>query len=69
MSEALEGASSLQLYQLRALIDGMLAEPKRIMRACAELHLGQAVRFVDFQLLHQDGHPLPVEPARHPAGT
>ena len=49
MVEALQGASSLQLYQLRALIDGMLAEPKRTMRACAELHLGQAVRFVDFR--------------------
>ena len=49
MIEALEGASNLQLYQLRALIDGMLAEPKRTMQACAELHLGQAVRFVDFR--------------------
>ena len=49
MIEALDGASSLQLYQLRALIDVMLAEPKRTMQACAELHLGQPVRFVDFR--------------------
>ena len=49
MIEALDGASSLQLYQLRALIDGMLAEPKRTMQACADLHLGQPVRFVDFR--------------------
>jgi hypothetical protein len=49
MIEALDGASNLQLYQLRALIDGMLAEPKRTMAACASLHLGQAVRFVDFR--------------------
>ena len=49
MIEALEGASNLQLYQMRALIDGMLAEPKRTMQACADLHLGQAVRFVDFR--------------------
>lgn len=49
MIDALEGASSLQLYQLRALIDGMLAEPKRTMQACADLHLGQPVRFVDFR--------------------
>ena len=49
MIEALDGASSLQLYQLRALIDGILAEPKRTMQACADLHLGQAVRFVDLR--------------------
>ena len=49
MIEALDGASSLQLYQLRALIDIMLAEPKRTMQACADLHLGQPVRFVDFR--------------------
>ena len=29
MIEALEGASSLQLYQLKALIEGMLADPRR----------------------------------------
>ena len=49
MIEALEGASSLQLYQLKALIEGMLADPRRGMAARASLHLGQAVQFVDFR--------------------
>jgi hypothetical protein len=31
MMEALDGASSLQLYQLKALIEGMLADPRRGM--------------------------------------
>ena len=47
MIEALQGASSLQLYQMRTLIDEMLADPKRMMAVRASLHLGQAVRFVD----------------------
>ena len=41
--EALEGASSLQLYQLKALIEGMLADPRHGIAARARLHLGQAV--------------------------
>jgi len=49
MLEALEGATSLQLYQLRAVIDGMLAEQRRTIAARASLHLGQAVQFVDFR--------------------
>jgi hypothetical protein len=49
MIDALDGASNLQLYQLKALIEGMLADPRRTMEACANLHLGQAVRFVDFR--------------------
>jgi ribosomal protein L35AE/L33A len=49
MNEALEDASSLQLYQLKAIIEGMLADPRRGLAARAELHLGQAVRFVDFR--------------------
>jgi ribosomal protein L35AE/L33A len=49
MIEALEGATSLQLYQLKAFIEGMLAEPRRGIAARASLHLGQAVRFVDFR--------------------
>jgi len=52
MIDALEGASSLQLYQLRALIDEMIADPRRLMAARASLHLGQAVRFVDFRTGH-----------------
>lgn len=49
MIEALAGASSLQLYQLKAIIEGMLADPKRGLAARASLHLGQPVRFVDFR--------------------
>lgn len=49
MIDALDGASSLQLFQLKALIEGMLADPRRTMEACTSLHLGQAVRFVDFR--------------------
>ena len=49
MIEALEGASSLQLYQLKALIEGMLADPRRGIAARASLHLGQPVQFVDFR--------------------
>ena len=49
MIEALEGASSLQLYQLKALIEGMLADPRRSIAARASLHLGQPVQFVDFR--------------------
>jgi hypothetical protein len=49
MIEALDGASSLQLSQMKALIEGMLADPRRLMAAKASLHLGQAVQFVDFR--------------------
>ena len=49
MIEALEGASSLQLFQLKALIEGMLADPRRGIAARANLHLGQPVQFVDFR--------------------
>jgi hypothetical protein len=49
MIEALEGASSLQLCQLKAIIEGMLADPRRGIAARASLHLGQPVQFVDFR--------------------
>ena len=49
MIEALQDAPSLQLYQMRALIDTMLADQKRSMAARASLHLGQSVIFVDFR--------------------
>jgi ribosomal protein L35AE/L33A len=49
MIEALEGATSLQLYQLKSFIEGMLAEPRRGLAARANLHLGQAVSFADFR--------------------
>ena len=47
--EALEGASSLQLYQLKIIIEGMLVDPRRALAARASLHLGQSVRFIDFR--------------------
>ena len=49
MIEALEDASSFQLYQLKALIEGMLADPRRGIAARANLHLGQPVQFIDFR--------------------
>jgi ribosomal protein L35AE/L33A len=49
MIEALEGATSQQLYQLKSFIEGMLANPRRGLAARANLHLGQAVSFVDFR--------------------
>lgn len=49
MIEALQGASSLQLYQLKAVIAGLLADPRRGLKARTSLHLGQAVRFIDFR--------------------
>lgn len=49
MIEALEGASSLQLYQLKAIINAMLGDPRRALAARNSLHLGQPVRFADFR--------------------
>lgn len=49
MIDALEGASNLQLYQLKSVIEGMLSDPRRGLAARATLHLGQSVRFVDFR--------------------
>ncbi|MDL2338560.1 MAG: hypothetical protein QFE16_12030, partial [Pseudomonadota bacterium] len=46
------GASSIPgavQYQLKALIEGMLADPRRGIAALSSLHLGQAVQFVDFR--------------------
>jgi hypothetical protein len=47
MIEALDGASSLQLYPLKSIIEGLLADPARGIAARTALHLGQAVQFVD----------------------
>lgn len=49
MIDALQGASSLQLYQLKAIIEGLLADPRRSLAARTQLHLGQPVQFVDFR--------------------
>lgn len=47
MAQALQGASSFELYQMRCLIDAMLGDMKRTIAARAALHLGQAVHFID----------------------
>ena len=52
MVEALQDAPSMQLCQMRALIDVLLNDPKREMAARMKLHLGQAVQFID----HRSGH-------------
>ena len=47
--EALQDAPSFRLYQMRSLIDTMLADPERTVAAGANLHLGQPVQFIDFR--------------------
>lgn len=45
--DALNHASSLELYQLAGLVDRLLSDPKRIVAIRKLLHLGQVVRFYD----------------------
>lgn len=45
--EALNNATSLELYQLAALIERLMTHPRRILAIRKELHLGQIVRFYD----------------------
>jgi hypothetical protein len=47
--ELLNRASSLELFQLNAVIERMLADPKRIVQVRKDLHLGQTVRFMDWR--------------------
>lgn len=47
--EALNRASSLELFQLNTLIERMLADPRRIIAVRANMHLGQTVRFLDWR--------------------
>ena len=47
--ELLNRASSLQLFQLNAVIERMLADPRRIVQVRKDLHLGQTVRFMDWR--------------------
>ena len=47
--EALGRASNLELFQLNAVIERMLADPRRILAVRKELHLGQQVRFMDWR--------------------
>ena len=45
--DALNNATSLELYQLAALIDRLITDPRRIVAIRKDLHLGQVVRFYD----------------------
>jgi len=47
--EVLNRASSLELFQLNAVIERMLADPKRIVQVRKDLHLGQTVSFMDWR--------------------
>lgn len=47
--DVLSRASSLELFQLQAIIDRMLADPKRIIAVRVNMHLGQTVRFLDWR--------------------
>lgn len=46
--DALQNASSLELFQLSTLIERLLADPRRIIAVRKDMHLGQTVRFVDY---------------------
>lgn len=45
--DALNNATSLELYQLAALVERLMSDPRRIVAIRKDLHLGQAVRFYE----------------------
>jgi hypothetical protein len=45
--EALNKATSLELYQLAALVERLMSDPRRIVAIRKDLHLGQTVRFYE----------------------
>jgi hypothetical protein len=47
--DALNRASSLELFQLSTLVQRMLADPRRILAVRTNLHSGQIVRFLDWR--------------------
>lgn len=47
--DALNQASSLELFQLSTLVDRMLRDPRRILAVRTNMHLGQTVRFLDWR--------------------
>lgn len=47
--DALNRASSLELFQLSTLIERLLADPRRIIAVRTNMHLGQTVRFLDWR--------------------
>lgn len=44
---AMNNATSLELYQLAAMLERLMSEPRRIVEIRKRLHLGQVVRFYD----------------------
>lgn len=48
-AQALQQASMVELFALSTLIDRLMADPARIAQIRVRLHLGQAVRFVDWR--------------------
>ncbi len=46
---ALNRASSLELFQLSAIIERLLADPRRIIAVRTNMNLGQTVRFLDWR--------------------
>jgi hypothetical protein len=47
--DALNRASSLELFQLSTIVERMLADPRRIIAVRVNMHLGQTVRFLDWR--------------------
>ena len=47
--DALNRASSLELFQLSAIIERLLADPRRILQVRVNMHMGQTVRFLDWR--------------------
>ena len=47
--DALQNASSLELFQLSTLSERLLADPRRIIAVRKDMNLGQTVRFVDWR--------------------
>ena len=45
--DALNKATSLELYQLAALVERLMSDPRRIVAIRKDLHLGQTVRFYE----------------------
>jgi hypothetical protein len=45
--DALNKATSLELYQLAALVERLMTDPRRIVAIRKDLHLGQMVRFYE----------------------
>lgn len=45
--DALNRATSLELYQMGALIERLMTDPRRIVAIRKDLHLGQVVRFYE----------------------